>query len=83
MAVNRGGEVHTFTEVAQFGGGIVANLNQLAHTPDVAPECAHLEQDDFVAPGASYREEVGHGGALKFQCCIHPWMRLEAQASTR
>ncbi len=83
MAVNRGGEVHTFTEVAQFGGGSVANLNQLAHTPDVAPECAHLEQDDFVAPGASYREEVGHGGALKFQCCIHPWMRLEAQASTR
>ena len=30
-AVNRGGEVHTFTEVAQFGGGIVANLNDSRH----------------------------------------------------
>ncbi|HET7425227.1 MAG TPA: hypothetical protein VFJ92_16795, partial [Gemmatimonadales bacterium] len=30
MAVNRGGEEHTFTEVEEFGGGIVPILNQLS-----------------------------------------------------
>lgn len=83
VAENRGGEVHTFTEVDEFGGGIVPVLNQLAHTPDVAPECTALEPDDFVAPGAAYREPVEHAGTLRFQCCIHPWMRLEARASSR
>jgi plastocyanin len=78
VAENRGGEVHTFTEVDEFGGGIVPVLNQLAHTPTIAPACAALEGDDFVAPGGAYREEVDHAGTLKFQCCIHPWMRMEA-----
>lgn len=83
VALNLGGEVHTFTEVAQFGGGIVPRLNQLAGVPNVAPECRALEPDDFVAPGASYREEIGGAGTHKFQCCIHPWMRLEAKAGSR
>jgi plastocyanin len=83
VATNRGGEVHTFTEVAEFGGGIVPFLNDLAHQTTVAPECGALEGDDFVAPGATYREEVEHTGTVKFQCCIHPWMRLEAQAKSR
>jgi hypothetical protein len=83
VAVNKGGEVHTFTEVAQFGGGIVPQLNQLAHVPTIAPECAALEPDDFVPPGGTHHENVDHAGSLKFQCCIHPWMRLEARASTR
>jgi len=80
VATNKGGEVHTFTQVAEFGGGLVPLLNQLAHTPDVAPECKPeaLEADDFVPPGGTYREPVSHSGNLKFQCCIHPWMRLEA-----
>lgn len=78
LASNTGGEVHTFTEVAEFGGGIVPFLNQLAGTPDVAPECNALEADDFVAPGGTYKETIDHKGTLKFQCCIHPWMRLEA-----
>jgi plastocyanin len=82
-ATNKGGEVHTFTEVQQFGGGIVPFLNNLAHTPQVAPECTALAPDDFVAPGSTYHEGVDHTGTLKFQCCIHPWMRLEAQASSR
>lgn len=81
VAVNRGGEVHTFTEVENFGGGIVADLNVLAHTPDVAPECTTLDGDDFVPPGGTYREAVHHTGTAKFQCCIHPWMRLEARVS--
>ena len=81
-AVNHGGETHTFTEVAEFGGGFVQFLNDLAHVPNVAPECRPeaLEADDFVAPGGTYRETVDHAGHLKFQCCIHPWMRLEASS---
>jgi hypothetical protein len=81
VALNKGGEVHTFTEVDEFGGGIVPVLNNLAHVPNVAPECAALDSDDFVAPGTTYREDIDHAGTLKFQCCIHPWMRLEARAS--
>lgn len=83
MATNNGGEVHTFTEVQEFGGGILPPLNQLAGVPIEAPECAALEPDDFVRPGGTYQEEVEKTGTLKFQCCIHPWMRLEAKASSR
>ena len=81
-AVNHGGETHTFTQVAEFGGGIVPFLNDILHLPNVAPECRPevLEADDFVAPGGTYRETVDHAGHLKFQCCIHPWMRLEASS---
>jgi plastocyanin len=83
LATNNGGEVHTFTEVHEFGGGILPGLNQLAGVPIEAPECAALEPDDRVAPGGTYREDIDHAGTLKFQCCIHPWMRLEAKASSR
>jgi len=80
IATNIGGEVHTFTRVADFSGRIVPLLNDLAHVPRVAPECAldALEPDDFVSPGGTYRETVDRAVTLKFQCCIHPWMRLEA-----
>ena len=78
VARNKGGEVHTFTPVDEFGGGIVPILNQLTQVPNVAPECAALEPGDFVAPGGVIREAVGAAGTSKFQCCIHPWMRLEA-----
>jgi plastocyanin len=77
LVVNHGGEVHTFTEVEEFGGGIVPDLNALAHVPTVAPECLALDPDDFVAPGQTYREEIEEEGVEKYQCCIHPWMRLE------
>ena len=81
MATNRGGEVHTFTEVEEFGGGIVPNLNALAHTPTVAPECLALDPDDFIAPGQTYEEDIEEVGSEKYQCCIHPWMRLTAHVS--
>lgn len=55
VAVNRGGEEHTFTHVAQFGGGIVPNLNALSGNPVEAPECAALEPDDFIPPGGTYQ----------------------------
>jgi plastocyanin len=74
LAVNRGGEVHTFTEVEEFGGGIVPDLNVLAGVPDPAPEClaATLE---LVPPGGSTTDDVEEEGTELYQCCIHPWMR--------
>jgi plastocyanin len=38
--VNRGGETHTFTKVANFGGGFIPILNTLSGNPVPAPECA-------------------------------------------
>jgi plastocyanin len=66
---NRGGRIHTFTEVAQFGGGRVPPLN-VGLAP--APECAASVD---IAPGD--RVEITHlaPGNHRFQCCIHPWMR--------
>ena len=81
VVTNLGGEVHTFTEVEDFGGGIVPSLNQLARTPNVAPECTTLDADDFVPPGGVYTEEAEETGHEKYQCCIHPWMRLEADVT--
>ena len=72
---NEGGRPHTFTEVAEFGGGRVPPLNQGL---TMAQECA-------LAPGAVDPNEVAPGGRKKltatgvglhkFQCCFHPWMR--------
>jgi plastocyanin len=73
IAVNKGGEVHTFTRVASFGGGIVPELNALSGTPTVAPECS--AETTFVPPGGTDTETLNQAGELKFQCCIHPWMR--------
>jgi plastocyanin len=68
---NRGGRTHTFTEVAQFGGGRVPPLN-VGLNP--APECDPTLTTDLVA-GASTTIAVTGEGLHKFQCCIHPWMR--------
>jgi hypothetical protein len=75
VATNHGGEVHTFTRVQEFGGGIVPLLNQLSGNPDIAPECTRLDADDFVPPDGTYEEEVGSEETQLFECCIHPWMR--------
>ncbi len=73
--VNVGGEAHTFTEVEEFGGGIVPVLNNLSGTPVPAPECLSLTSADFIAPGAQTTHTFEPGEADKYQCCIHPWMR--------
>ena len=75
VATNHGGEIHTFTRVSQFGGGLVPDLNRLSGNLQVATECTQLDDDDFVPPGGTYEEEVGSGGTQLFECCIHPWMR--------
>jgi plastocyanin len=80
LAFNQGGEVHTFTEVAEFGGGIVPDLNLLSGNPVPAPECLALTGPDFVPPGGSDTEEVEEPGTERYMCCIHPWMRAVVEA---
>ena len=72
---NWGGRAHTFTQVAQFGGGVVPLLNG---TMVPAPECATLT---VLPPGG--KEEVGglDTGTHKFQCCFHPWMRAAIEVN--
>jgi hypothetical protein len=74
--VNEGGRPHTFTEVAEFGGGRVPPL--LAGTT-IAPECAPPPTGQVdptqLAAGARFRMTAEGVGLHKFQCCFHPWMR--------
>jgi plastocyanin len=77
-AVNQGGEPHTFTEVAKFGGGFLPPLN--APGENVVPEC-----DGGFSKVSVARTRILQGSQLQvtglskgehfFQCCIHPWMR--------
>ena len=77
VAVNRGGETHTVTEVEEFGGGIVPLLNELSGNTTVAPECAALGPNAMIAPGRHSEAETEQDEGLeKYQCCIHPWMRM-------
>jgi len=82
VAFNQGGEVHTFTEVEEFGGGIVPLLNQLSGNTEVAPECNPATLT-FIPPGGTYSDEVEEPGTEHYQCCIHPWMRATVTARGR
>jgi len=75
IAVNNGGETHTFTEVKHFGGGIVPFLNDLSGNPVEADECKNLAPRDFLAPGQTRVDVADEEGTELYQCCIHPWMR--------
>lgn len=77
---NRGGEVHTFTPVAEFGGGFVNELNGISGNPIPAPECLNFGSIVFIPPGGTDDGPTAGSsdlpvGSHKFQCCIHPWMR--------
>jgi plastocyanin len=70
---NQGGRLHTFTEVANFGGGRIANeLLNFGLSP--APECTNSSATD-VPPGGTLQVDDLSVGNHRFQCCIHPWMR--------
>jgi plastocyanin len=74
---NEGGRTHTFTEVANFGGGRVPPLNAgQAGTPPMttAPECVAAGVVDIPGGGKDVVDGLTPGNH-KFQCCIHPWMR--------
>ncbi|HZN87605.1 MAG TPA: hypothetical protein VFB44_01385 [Thermoleophilaceae bacterium] len=81
-ATNRGGEFHTFTEVAAFGGGCVDEINELIGLTAI-PECAN-PGPLFGATGVPPRESLTTGalatGTHRFQCIIHPWQRTSVQA---
>ena len=74
---NTGGETHTYTEVEEFGGGVVPALNQASGNTTVAPECANQAtfNSSIVASGQTVQHVFDERGTEKYQCCIHPWMR--------
>src|SRR5215469_2899134 len=74
VAVNEGGEPHTFTEVANFGGGFIPPLN---NGETAAPECSAGFSDVAVArtrilQGSQLQVKSLPKGVHYFQCCIHP-----------
>lgn len=79
MVRNAGGRAHTFTKVADFGGGKVPNpaLNKGLATATECPTSANI---------AAGGHEVIAGlaaGNHRFQCCIHPWMRAIVQVNAK
>jgi hypothetical protein len=83
---NLGGETHTFTRVKRFGGGFVDVLNQASGNPIPAPECAQVVDGNlvpqppgadnlFIPAGGSATHTLNKGEPVRYQCCIHPWMR--------
>jgi hypothetical protein len=83
---NRGGEVHTFTKVANFGGGFIPDLNGISGNPVPAPECLNFGAIVFIPAGASEEGPTAGSsdlpvGTSRFQCCIHPWMRTVIQVA--
>jgi plastocyanin len=79
--VDQGGEPHTFTEVAQFGGGFITGLNGGEQT---VPECTGGFSNVAVAKtrilqGSQTQITGLSKGEHFFQCCIHPWMRMKVE----
>lgn len=83
-AVNIGGEDHTFTEVANYGGGCIDVLNNLLGLTSV-PECAGFPGGAFgatlVPPGGTLTTGSLPPGIHRFECLIHPWMRATVTVS--
>lgn len=90
LVENEGGETHTFTLVEAFGGGFVAGLNGISGNPTAVGECATTLPDGSLVPKppsavnvfvaadkeASFQTAGLLPGMYKFECCIHPWMRV-------
>ena len=75
-ATNSGGEDHTFTEVAAYGGGCVPQLNAILGLTPV-PECSIPGLFDSTLVEQKDTLEVSGltVGIHRFECLIHPWMR--------
>jgi hypothetical protein len=43
----------------------------------------NLVDADFVAPGQTLSETQDEEGDEKYQCCVHPWMRLELHVTEK
>ena len=83
--LNRGGEVHTFTKVENFGGSCIEILNDVLNSSPNAtgeelaplPECSELG-NTAIPPGGTLTVKHLAPGVYKFQCLIHPWMQSTA-----
>ena len=80
--VDQGGEPHTFTEVAHFGGGFIAGLNGPGQK--MVPECSGGFGKVKVArtrilQGSTVQLTDLSPGEHHFQCCIHPWMHVNVE----
>jgi len=80
--VDQGGEPHTFTEVKHFGGGFIPQLN--APGEHTVPECKGGFGEVAVArsrllQGSQLQVTGLAPGEHRFQCCIHPWMRVKVE----
>jgi plastocyanin len=74
-AINRGGETHTFSRVAAFGGGCVPPIfTALGVAPNPAADCATLPTT-LIAPGETRNTGALDTGTYLYQCLIHPWQR--------
>jgi hypothetical protein len=78
--VDQGGEPHTFTEVKQFGGGLIPALNGPGET--VVPERAEWFSTVAVAKtrilqGSPLDVTGLSKGQTPVPVLFHPWMRIE------
>ena len=75
---NRGGEFHTVTEVAAFGGGCVPEINEILGLTPV-PECGipGIFGTTGIPPRGELEGEPLASGTHHFMCLIHPWMKTE------
>jgi hypothetical protein len=77
---NRGGEVHTFTEVANFGAGFVPELN--AALPPGTRPAQPIGPLRFLDAGEQDELRVPTAGTHLFECLIHPWMRTTVERTS-
>ena len=75
--INNGGEFHTFTEVANFGAGVVPPLN--AALPAGTPPAQPIGPFNGLAAGETVEFDRLSTGTHLFECLIHPWMRTVAE----
>jgi plastocyanin len=77
---NRGGEEHTFTEVANFGTGFVDVLN--AALPPGTPPARPIGPLTDIEAGEQIDLPVPAAGTHLFECLIHPWMRTTVEQTS-
>jgi hypothetical protein len=75
--VNTGGEFHTFTEVANFGTGIVPPLNEAL--PPGTPAAVPVGPFNGMGAGDTLELDQLAPGTHLFECLIHPWMRTTVE----
>src|SRR5262245_1041693 len=81
IVTDQGGEPHTFTEVKEFGGGFIPDLNG---GEEIAPECeggfSNLDvAKTRILQGSQLQVTGLSKGKHHFECCIHPWMRVTVE----